>query len=366
MRYVYAIIALGLLVAFHELGHLIAARVFGIKVLRFSVGFGPALFRIRRGETDYTLGALPLGGFVRIHGMNPHQEGLDRKDPRSFAARPAWQRLLVLLAGSLANYLLAVAVMAALLWAGTHVPVPRTIGAVVPGSEAARAQLRPGDVVEAIDGAPLSDWSELVERVNDSPGLPLVLSVSRGGERFQLAMTPRPEPSGVGRLGLRQQYVYREHGFGEGAAQSFAHVNRLAADGLRLLWRLLRGRPGVELAGPLGIVEQASKAASTGADAFLRVLVAISVALALFNLLPVPALDGGRSVFVLLELVSRRRVDPKLEAWLHTAGFLLLLGLLLWVMAQDVRRAVSEGEGAASPDAGAAATDSGVPQVFGE
>lgn len=355
MRYLFAIVALGLLIAFHELGHLLAARLFGIRVLQFSIGFGPPLFKVRRGETDYTIGAVPLGGFVRIHGMNPHEE-IAPDDSRAFSAKLPWQRLLVLVAGSAANYLLALVVLVALHLAGTHVPVPMAIGAVEPGSEAARAQLRPGDVIVSVDGEKVDQWSALVTRVNDSPDRPLVLGIARGGEQLEVRVRPRPDPAGVGRLGIHQQYVYRQHAFGDAVGAAFTYANRLVIEGATLMWRLVSLQGGVELSSPVGIVKQASAAASAGLDAFLRVLVAISVALAFFNLLPIPALDGGRALFVAIELASGRKVNPKVETLLHTVGFVLLIALILVVAFNDLRRAArapEEGErGIEAIDAG--------------
>ncbi|MFZ5468957.1 MAG: M50 family metallopeptidase [Myxococcota bacterium] len=340
MRYLFAILALGLLVAFHELGHLLAARAFRIKVLRYSVGFGPAIFTFRRGQTEYTLGAIPLGGFVRIQGMNPHEEGARTNDPASFAAKRPGQRLLVLLAGSFFNYLLAIVVLIGLHLAGTHMPVPMTIGAIEPGSAAALAQLRPGDRVAAVEGEPIEQWSRLVERVNDSPGKDLRLTLGREGEKLEVTVQPREE-NGVGRLGIAQQYVFRRLALGEAVSASFGHAHRLMAEGLRLLWRLLSGKGGVQLTSPIGVVKAASDAASTGLDAFLRVLVSISIALAVFNLLPVPALDGGRAAFVAVEAATGRKVSPKVETLLHTLGFVLLIALIFYIAAQDVRRLVA-------------------------
>lgn len=357
MRYVYAILALGLLIAFHELGHLVLARVFRIRVKRYSIGFGPPIVSFKARNIEWVLGAIPLGGYVQVHGMNPHEEGDLRSDPSSFLARPWWQRELVLVAGSAFNYLLALTVLVALFVSGTHVPVPRTVGTVVPGSEAARAQLRPGDELVAVDGQPIEEWRELVERVQDSAGRTLVLQVRRADGTVEIPVTPRADEDGAGRIGISQQYVYRSHGFGEAVQQSFAYTTRLIREAGHLLWRLVRGKPGVDLASPVIIVKQASDAASLGWDAFLRVLVHISIALALFNLLPFPALDGGRMLFTAIEAIRGRPVNPRLETALHALGFLLLFALILFVAASDVMKLVRSDTAAAPP--GAPASDAG-------
>jgi regulator of sigma E protease len=337
VRYLAAILALGLVVAWHELGHLVVARLLRIRVTRYSLGFGPPIVSFRSRGTDWRISALPLGGYVVIHGMNPHTDGASGEDRTSYASRPAWQRLLVLAAGSLFNALLAVAVLVWLFVQGTHVAVPQTIGVVEPGSAAARALLRPGDAVTAIDGQPLGEWRELVEAVLDSPGRPLTLEVRRGEETFSQVVTPRPDAEGGGRLGIRQQYVYREHTFREAVPLALGYLSRLLREGAGLVERLLRGKPGADLASPVLLVKQASDAASVGWDTFLRVLVHLSLALALFNLLPFPGLDGGRMVFVAVQAVTGRKVPARAETLAHGLGFGILVALVLWVALRDVR-----------------------------
>jgi regulator of sigma E protease len=358
VRYLYAIVALGLLIAFHELGHLLAARLFKIRVLRYSIGFGPAILSFRRGGIEWVLGALPLGGYVQVYGMNPHEGPQVKTDPASFAAKPAWKRMVVLAAGSFGNYLLALGLLVGLYMAGTHVPVHLTVGTVEPGSEAARAQLRPGDLIAQVDGRPLRRWMELATNVAESAERPLVLEVHRGEERLQVTVVPRKDSRGAGRIGVAQQYVFREHRWDEALPAAFDYTNRLFTEGLAMLGRLLRGSPGVELASPVLIVKAASDAASSGWDAFLRVMVSISVALALFNLLPIPALDGGRLLFVAIEAVTGRPVNPKVETLLHTAGFFLLIALIIHVAFGDVRKLLRAPE-APGPAASSGTVDAG-------
>ncbi len=338
MRYLYAILALGVLIAVHELGHLICARLLGIRVDRFTFGFGPTVLAFKRRGIAWVLGAVPLGGSVVVHGMNPHAKGDLRTDRRSFASRPAWQRILVLASGSILNGLLALGVLVALFVSGTHVAVGTVIGTVEPGSEAARAQLRPGDTVVAVNGAPLEQWSDLVVATAENARQQVRLTVRRAGEALDVEVTPRPDERGVGRLGVSQQYVFRQHSYGEALRLAFAYTHRLVSEGTRLLWRFVRGQPGVDLASPVGVVKHASDTASLGWDAFLRVLVSLSVALALFHLVPIPALDGGRILFTAFEGLTGRRVNPHVETLLHTLGFLMLLAAVVLVATRDARQ----------------------------
>ena len=365
MRYLYALLALGLLLAVHELGHLLMARLLGLRVDRFSLGFGPPLLAFRAGRTRVTVGAIPLGGSAHIHGMNPHVERLDPADPASFLAQSRLRRALVHLAGPLSNYLVALAVLAGLYAAGTHVPVPMAIGTVVPGSVAARAQLVPGDVLRELDGAPLTRWSQLVEAVAERPGQPLRLTVEREGQRREVVLTPRAGEQGEGRIGVTQQYVHRSHGLFESLGLAVVHTWNIASEGLGLVAELAQGEPGRQLAGPTVLVRQVSEATTSGLDTFLRLLVSISVALCLFYLLPVPSLDGGQVLLLALERLTGRELGSRTRTLLQTLGFLLLVGAVLWVAAHEVRRGLHRFQAPAAPDAPVArpAPDAGLPSV---
>ena len=252
MHYLPLLLALGLLVALHELGHLVAARLLGVRVDRYTLGFGPAVFTLRFRGTDYVLGAVPLGGSTRILGMNPHEPGVDPADPASFSAQGPWRRMLVLLAGPLANWLFALGILFALYTSGTHVVVPLTVGTIIPGSEAARAQLLPGDRLVSVDGQPLESWSGFVELIAQNPGRELKLGVQRRGEPREVTVRPRPDERGEGRIGVSQQYVYRTHGPGQALLQSVAHTGNLVTEGTRMLGGLLQGRRSVEDGQPGG------------------------------------------------------------------------------------------------------------------
>lgn len=338
MSYLLAILALGVLISLHELGHLLAARLFDVRVLRFSVGFGPPIFTLRRGGTEYVLGAVPLGGYVRIHGMNPHEDAARRREKRSYAALSPWKRMVIIAGGPLANYAVGYVLMVGLFMVGTHVPVALTLGTVEPGSEAARAQLRPGDQIQTVDGEPLATWSDLVERTADNAGRKLTLGILREGQLQQVEVIPRADEDGDGRIGVSQQYAFGQQGPLQAAGSALRHTQRLVVEGAALTWRLLLGKRGVQLSSPIALVNEVKDAASSGFDAFVRVVVSLSVALAVFNLLPIPALDGGRLVFLGVEVARGRPASPKLETAAHAAGFLLLMALLLWVAVRDVRK----------------------------
>jgi regulator of sigma E protease len=336
-----ALLALGLLLAVHELGHLVAARLLGLRVPRFSLGFGPPLLSFRLLGTEYVIAAIPLGASATIHGMNPHAPG-PADGAKGYRDQRPWRRVLVTLAGSLANYLLALGILFALYTSGTHVVVPLTVGTVQPGSEAARAQLLPGDRILSVDGQPTKSWSDFVEVIARSPGQDRTLVVTREDETRVVQVRPRADERGAGRIGVSQQYVFREHAGMEALTQALLHTRRVAVEGVNLLVRMVRGPdPLEEPTNSVTVMRQSSDAASSGWDSFLRVLVTISVALALVHLLPVPGLDGGRLLFLAIESSRGKPVSPQVETLAHTVGFLAMTGVIVAVAAAEVRHALS-------------------------
>jgi regulator of sigma E protease len=360
-----ALLALGLLLAVHELGHLLAARLLGVSVPRFTLGFGPPLLSFYLLGTEYVIAAIPIGASATLHGMNPHTPGLDPADPRSYSAQRTWKRVVITLAGSLANYLFALGVLFTLYASGTHVVVPLTVGTVTPGSEAARAQMLPGDRILSVDGQAVKSWSEFVELIGRSPGQERTLVVVRHEDSRVVQVRPRADERGVGRIGVSQQYVYREHPAGEALAQGLIHTQRVAAEALSLVWSLVIGpNQAAEPPSSVAVVRQSSGAASTGWDAFLRVLGALSVVLALLHLVPVPGLDGGRLLFLSIEAARGRPVPPTAETLANTLGFLAIAAAILLMAATEVRRALPAKPAPAPPPQGlnpAALLDAGTP-----
>jgi len=345
LRYLGPILSLTFAIAVHELGHVSVATLFGIKLERLALGLGPALFSGRRRGTQLVLGVIPVGAFAQIRGTNPHALNYDRRDPHSFASKNLWTRALILAAGSLANFALTLLVLIGLYLSGTHVPVPMTLGTVAPGSEAAKAQLRPGDVVVSVGDEPVTRWSHLADYLADRPGEPLTLHVRRGERTFDVQIKPRPDEHGEGRIGITQQYVLRQHRFGEALRQAAGQTGSLLVEGVRLVRRLARENVAREM------VERISAASVNGFDAWLRTIAALSFALGLFHLLPLPPLDGGRILLFALEGALRKPLHPRVESVVHAVGTIALIAGLGWLLARDVVRLVIEGRdaGAATP-----------------
>jgi regulator of sigma E protease len=330
-----AVLAVSLLIVLHEAGHMWVARRLGMRVDRFSVGFGPVVWSRRIGETEYVVSALPLGGYVRIVGMAPGDD-VKEGDLTAYCNQPVWRRILVLLAGPGANYLTAVA-LAVLLLGTVGLPTPdgsSRVGNLQPGRPAERAGLKFGDRITAVAGTKVEHWTDLVEQIEKHPGETIDVVVERGEgpspEQLTLSVTP-DDRSGKGKVGFEPFAPPVRLPAGQALAQGVSLTNLQFGRTVSLLVGMVRREQKAEFSGPVGIAQELVRGAKVGLDRFLTIVWNISVALALFNLLPVPALDGGRLIFLGIEAVTRRRVSEKVESYAHAAGFVALIALLLGV-----------------------------------
>jgi len=336
----------GAVVLVHEIGHFLSARQGGITVQEFGFGYPPRVKTLAvRDGVEYTLNAIPLGGFVRMLGEE------DPTAPGSFASKSAWVRIRTLAAGPVMNVLLAVVLFAAAAVMGEQVAVGRVeVIDVVAGSPAAIAGIQAGDLITAIDGQGVRNPDELVERTREVLGREVSLSLLRGSEPLTVRLTPRANPpSGEGAMGV-------QIGLQEGWATEIVRhpIGEAAWLGLQDAWaalaltvtgfiQLFRGTVSVtEMTGPVGIFQVSGIVARTGIVNLMRLTAFISVNLSLVNLLPLPALDGGRIAFILLEkLRGGKRVAPQQESLVHLIGLLALVGLMFVISYFDILRILS-------------------------
>lgn len=347
MTTIATILGISLLIVLHELGHFLLARAFGMHVVRFSVGFGPALWRYQANEdaTLWQIAAIPLGGYVQIHGMgaapddaqDAHTRGIDA---RSFRERPLWQRMLVIAAGPAANWLLAAAFIALLaMTVGFERTDPQStlIGEVTAGSPAAAAGIQAGDRVVSVDGATVESWSTLHKAVIANANAILRFEVERGQQRLLLDVVPALGPAGEGAsIGVRAHVEVIRLGPLDGCWAGVAGAWRFTRTQTRLLWGLATGSGKGRLSGLPSIIKMAAAQAEHGLRYLLQFLAWLSIGLCLLNLLPVPGLDGARLVFLFLEAVRRRPVDHRIEGVVHGIGFLLLLAAMIFVSVRDL------------------------------
>ncbi len=335
MFVVISILALGVVILVHEAGHFLVALACRMRVEVFSIGFGPALLAWHGKRTEYRLAALPLGGYVRIAGMTPG-DGTPEDDPASFSNRPAWQRFLVILAGPFVNWMFAFLLLTVLFTVGIRVLTDQPIIEAVPGAPAVAAGLMPGDRIVAIDDGPIASFGDVVRAVEARRGRSMQLRVERGGVEQTLTATPGPD----GLLGVAGQTRIERYPLGTSVGLALSRSGEILASTLDGVRRLVRRSGSANLMGPVGIVSETVDAVSREFANLFGILVQISLVLAVMNLLPIPALDGGRLVFILIAMVRRRPVDQKVEAVIHGVGLMLLLGLLAYATWGDVSRSL--------------------------
>ena len=339
-----------LIIAVHEFGHYITARLLGMRVLEFAFGFPPRIFAIRRSGIDYSVNAIPFGGFVRILGQDDFAiEKRGAGDPGSFTAKPWWAQAIVLAAGVAMNFVLAIVVLTAAFMIGTEAPTDVVrVAEVAPGSPAEVAGIQPGDIVRTIDGKGVTRTTDLRTYIFAHAGTPVTIVLDRDGRQVgPLTIVPRATPpENEGPIGVRL-----EDGTTPPTAlappQAFGQALRLTGDVVRQIAELpgqLLSRPANEpgpppVGGPIQIFLVTAAVSQLGVAAFLKLIGIISVNLGVLNIIPFPGLDGGRLFFVLLSAALRRRLSPQVEAAIHAVGFVLLLGLLVVVSVADIRRA---------------------------
>jgi len=330
------IFALSVLVIIHEFGHYIVARAFGMRVQIFSVGLGPVLWqwRPKGSETVYQLCLVPLLAYVKIAGMSP-QDPVDPRDRGSYQNASAIGRFFTIAAGPLANYLAASVIVFGLLFFGgvTHPPdyhrVAATVSAVVADSPAQAAGVRAGDTIVRVGETATPTWESLLAAMTASRGRPQQLEVIRGGQTVRLPVTPRPNRDGTRFvIGVEApRGTVEKLPFGRAMREAMLIPAWQTVEQVKAMGRMLRGHERPQVMGPVKIVAEAARAAEYGMKAAMEVFAAISLALFFFNLLPVPALDGGRLVFLLYELVVRRKVPASVETPVTTVSIVLLLGM---------------------------------------
>ncbi|HEX2660316.1 MAG TPA: M50 family metallopeptidase [Polyangia bacterium] len=342
---VIAIVGLGMLVVLHEGGHYLAARLCGMRVERFSIGFGPTLLGFKRGETTFQIAPIPLGGFVQITGLNPHEE-FDRNDPFVYPNRPRWMRMFTIIAGPLANYLTAFVIML-FVFTILGVPVPSKlehVADVEANSAAAVAGLRAGDVITKANGHDISVDHTIRDEIKVTEAAPLPLEILRDGKTLSLTITPRQKAPGQFQIG-----VYLDHSelaalsFPAAAKEALIYPYEKSKLILGGLYNMVTGKEKAELSGPIGITREIARAANRSVWDYFGIIAMLSVYLGLFNLLPLPALDGGRALFLSIEAIIRRQVNPRIEATVHTVGLVFLVGVLLFVSFKDVTHLFGRG-----------------------
>ena len=330
MTIVYAIIIFCLLIFVHELGHFIVAKACGVKVNEFAIGMGPAIFKKQKGETLYAIRVFPIGGYCAMEG-----EDEDSDEPRAFNNQPAWQRACVLAAGSFMNLLTCVVLLIVIAFVlGT---ASTTIDEVTKGSPAEAAGIQPGDKIVYVDDKAITEWDDLIEGVGFSKNDTAEITVDRDGKNITMT-TDLEFDKEAGRNLIGVKPVMEHHFFGS-IGGGIKNTGTMTVFMFRTLGQLFTGKVSVkDLSGPVGIVYATNEAAKSGLIYVIYLAALLSLNLAIINMLPFPALDGGRLLFLLIRKITGKRVSDEMEGKIHFIGICLLFALMIYVTFNDVIR----------------------------
>jgi regulator of sigma E protease len=342
-----AVIGLGLLIVFHEFGHFLLAKLSGVGVLTFSVGFGPKLWVIKKGETEYALSAFPLGGYVKMVGEDPDEEVQQADIEKSFAHKSLLKRVAIVVAGPGFNLLLAVFLFM-VVFTFYGVPMMSTqVSGVEKGSPAERAGIVKGDRIVAIDGDAVKEWEELSQKIKGSGGRALNLQIRRGDETKNVTVQPTQKE---GRnifgerkddwiIGIGSQVSIEKGNPGLAIVKAVYQTYDYAKLTLMAFYKMILGDVSPRnIGGPILIAQMAGQQAQEGLGSFLAFLAVLSINLGVLNLLPVPVLDGGHLLFFLVEAVIRKPVAVKYREVAQQVGICLLALLMVYAFYNDIVR----------------------------
>ena len=348
------VVSLGILIFIHEFGHFLAAKLSGVNVERFSLGFGPRLLGRRWRETDYRISAFPLGGYVKMLGEAADEEVPEELRHASFSHQPLFRRVAIVACGPLFNILLAFLVYT-LTFALFGLARPSTdVGSVSPDSAAANAGIQAGDKVLAVDGVPVQEWSQLSDLIQKAGDRPVEIRLQRGSEVLTFRIIPemrkttnllgeeiqRPLIGIVASGKVNVEEINPFQALYYGADQTWQVVKLTFI----VIGKLFQGAISPRtLAGPIGIAQMSGQVAEAGAAAFLSFLALLSINLGILNLLPIPVLDGGHLLFFLIEAVMGRPLSIRKREMAQQAGLFLLILLMVFVFYNDIHRLLYPG-----------------------
>ncbi len=345
--FLVSLLILGLLVIVHEAGHFVVARWAGVRVLRFSMGFGPRLLTWRRGHTEYAVSAIPLGGYVKMAG---EQRGEQTHEPWEYLSKPIGTRAGIVFAGPFINYLVAFLSF----WVVFVVGYPEllsVVGTVMEDMPAKAVGLQPGDRVAAIGDQPVETWEEMTKIIYASPERPLRFRIERAGrDAFTATIIPKAKasadhfgrPNTIGQIGVGASGASRLYRAGpvKAVGETVKLQNDIVGQTLVALWLMVTGRLSMResVTGPIGIVLMVQDALHLGLASSLTLVAVISLSLAIFNLFPIPILDGGHLLFLALEKLRGRPVSARIQERSAQVSFVALVTLVLLICVNDVNR----------------------------
>lgn len=343
MDFILFLILFAVLTIPHEFGHFISAKFFGVKVYEYAIGFGPKLIEYKGKETRFVLRFIPFGGYVKMAGVDDinNPEGEEVPDDKKFTKKAPWQRFVILFSGSFMNFVFAILLFISIYLIGIPQPVP-IVDKVLPNKPAYVAGFKPGDKIFSINGRKIDNITDAVNIITNSIKSPedkivLKVEVERNGEILSLSVIPEwNEERKGGIIGIIFKTIPKRYSLFEAIKNGLL----MFVNSLLLIFfvfkALFTGAQGISVAGPIGIAKMTGEVAALGFVFYLNFIAFLSIQLGLFNLLPIPALDGGRILFILLEKIRGRPIETKKEEMVHWIGLLLLLFLMLVITFFDI------------------------------
>ena len=352
MGFLWALLALSIMIFIHELGHFLAARFFGVYVERFSIGFGPVIAKKHCCSTEWAISALPLGGYVKMKGQDDTDPTQKSSDPDSYNAKPPWQRIIILFAGPFANFFLAFILYFVVALIGFNELAPK-VGKVLPNSPAFTAGLQKGDTIVAIEGMPIKTWEDLSKIISQNTK-PLHFTIKRDGKTITLIITPKitktknvfGEEVQRAMIGIAPapEFIKVHYSFTQAIKAAFDKTVEASKFIVLGIEKMIEGVVSPkEIGGVITIMDISAKASQAGLVAFLSFCALISVNLGILNLLPIPALDGGHIMFNLYELITQRAPSEEVLVRLTYAGWIFLIGLMGLGLYNDINRLLGAG-----------------------
>lgn len=332
----YIVLALSLVIVLHELGHYIAARIMGVSVEKFSLGFGPVLLKIKR-KTEWVLSLIPLGGYVKMKGESPYDE--EKPSADGFFSQSPARRSFIVIAGPASNFVLGFFIFFLTIWAGGKLimqDLPK-VGEVVPYSVAAKAGLETNDTILSINGKEMGEWDDLQKTIYPNAEKELTFVIERDGKKITKKITPKlDEKRDIGLIGIMPSYIRKPIAPHRAFIQAADRSATIVILTTRFLGMMIAGKIKAEVTGPIGIATMMNNKLNQGAIAFFELVALISLNLGLINLFPIPILDGGHVVIFAWEGLTKKFPSQKVYNVLQTIGMVFLLGIMLIATKNDL------------------------------
>lgn len=332
-----AIFVFGVLVTVHEFGHFITAKLTGMRVDEFAIGFGPKLYQQKDGETLYSLRAIPLGGYNKIAGMDPDEPVTEN----SFNSKPIPARMLVILAGALMNFILPVILFSGIFMVEGRVQVVNepVLGVVVDEMAAARAGLKAGDRIVTINNKPMQSWTEVVTTLRGAGTEEVTLTAERDGALKTYKMTPvYNKEAGRALIGISPKLEKESLGFFGSIKEGFIYTKNIIMSMINGLYKIVSGNAPADVSGPIGVAQMAGQVAEKGLLPLMNFVAFLSINLGVINLLPLPALDGGHFVLLILEALRGKPLGSKAMTNIQMIGVAMILALTVFSTFKDITR----------------------------